>query len=109
LELAGTPRPLDSEAALTLYRVAQEALTNARRHAAPDRVRIRLSYEPGGIRLTISDHATERPAPLATLTPTSVGGGYGLTGMRERAELIGGRLEAGPTADGFRVELWIPA
>ena len=37
------------------------------------------------------------------------GAGYGLTGMRERAELLGGRLEAGPTADGFRVELWLPA
>ena len=37
------------------------------------------------------------------------GGGYGLTGMRERAELLGGRLHAGPTGDGFRVELWLPA
>ena len=37
------------------------------------------------------------------------GGGYGLTGMRERAELLGGRLCAEPTADGFRVELWLPA
>jgi signal transduction histidine kinase len=36
------------------------------------------------------------------------GGGYGLTGMRERAELLGGRLSAEPTADGFRVELWLP-
>ena len=36
-------------------------------------------------------------------------GGYGLTGMRERAELLGGRLDAGPTPDGFRVELWLPA
>jgi signal transduction histidine kinase len=36
-------------------------------------------------------------------------GGYGLTGMRERAELLGGRLDAGPTDDGFRVELWLPA
>jgi len=39
----------------------------------------------------------------------SAGGGYGLSGMRERAELLGGRLEAGPTSDGFEVELWIPA
>jgi signal transduction histidine kinase len=34
--------------------------------------------------------------------------GYGLTGMRERAELLGGRLDAGPTGDGFKVELWLP-
>ena len=39
----------------------------------------------------------------------AAGGGYGLTGMRERAELLGGRLNAGPTGDGFRVELWLPA
>ena len=39
----------------------------------------------------------------------SVGGGYGLTGMRERAELLGGRLSAGPMGDGFKVELWLPA
>jgi signal transduction histidine kinase len=106
--VSGRPRRLDSEAALTLYRVAQEALTNARRHAAPDRVRLNLGYESDGIRLTISDHATAPPAP-GVAGAESMGGGYGLTGMRERAELIGGRLDAGPTADGFRVELWIPA
>ena len=39
----------------------------------------------------------------------SAGSGYGVSGMRERAELIGGRLLAGPTEDGFRVELWVPA
>jgi signal transduction histidine kinase len=39
----------------------------------------------------------------------SAGGGYGLTGMRERAELLGGQLRAGPAGDGFRVELWLPA
>ena len=39
----------------------------------------------------------------------SLGGGYGLTGMRERAELLGGRLSAGPMGDGFKVELWLPA
>jgi signal transduction histidine kinase len=107
LELQGTPRRLDSEVALTLYRVAQEALTNARRHAVPDRVRLRLSYEADAVRLTIADHASTRPARVAAVT--SVGGGYGLTGMRERAKLIGGRLDARPTPDGFQVELWIPA
>ena len=44
-----------------------------------------------------------------TVGAASPGGGYGLTGMRERAELLGGRLSAGPTADGYRVELWLPA
>lgn len=107
LKITGTPRPLDSETSLTLYRVAQEALTNVRKHALPERVELCLSYETNGTRLTVSDHATAPPSPA----PPSVGadGGYGLTGMRERAELIGGYLDAGRTDDGFRVELWIPA
>jgi signal transduction histidine kinase len=107
LEVTGTPRPLDSEASLTLYRVAQEALTNARKHALPERVELSLSYEADGTRLTVCDHAAAPASP----SPSTVGagGGYGLTGMRERAELIGGRLDADRTDDGFRVELWIPA
>ena len=43
------------------------------------------------------------------MTTLGSGGGYGLTGMRERAELLGGRLTTGATDDGFRVELWLPA
>jgi signal transduction histidine kinase len=114
LEVTGTPRELDSQSSLTLFRVAQEALTNSRKHAQPQRVEVRLTYEPKGTRLVVRDHC-ER-APVATQTPA--GGdhpldgersGYGLTGMRERAELIGGSLQAGPTGDGFEVELWIPA
>jgi signal transduction histidine kinase len=103
LAISGAPRSLDPEASLALYRVAQEALTNARRHSNPLRVELRLAYEPGGTRLTVSDHGA------SASTPVPDGGGYGLTGMRERAELLGGRLEARPTSDGFEVELWIPA
>jgi signal transduction histidine kinase len=107
LEVTGTPRALDPEASLALYRVAQEALTNARRHSSPQRVELSLVYEPAGTRLTVSDHGKA----ASTLFPeaTGAGGGYGLTGMRERAELLGGRLEARNTSDGFEVELWIPA
>ena len=51
-----------------------------------------------------------RLQPFAPEGPLSESGsGYGVSGMRERAELIGGRLLAGPTEDGFRVELWVPA
>ena len=109
LTVTGTPRRLDSEASLTLYRVAQEALTNSRKHACPERVDLRLNYEPDGTRLTISDHTTRLARPDPTAAITTVGGGYGLTGMRERAELLGGRLDTGETTDGFCVELWIPA
>jgi signal transduction histidine kinase len=97
-------RDLGTDGRLTFYRVTQEALTNIRKHARADRVEIRLAYEPAGTRLTIEDFDScrERPAPAD-------GAGYGLTGMRERAELLGGTLTAGPTGSGFLVELWVPS
>jgi signal transduction histidine kinase len=100
----GDERELSSDGRLTLYRVAQEALTNIRKHASPQRVDVRLAYQPAGTELTVEDHAAngDRPSP-------SEGFGYGLTGMRERAELLGGQLTAGSISDGFRVALWIPA
>jgi signal transduction histidine kinase len=104
IKVKGTPHELSSEARLAVYRTAQEALTNVLRHSAADRVEIELAYEDGATRLVVQDHG-----PGA---PVAVGGssaGYGLTGMRERAELLGGRLDAEQTADGFRVELWLPA
>ena len=103
LEVSGEPRELASEARLALYRTAQEALTNVTRHSAADHVELKLAYEPEGTRLVVQDCG-----PAVGEAP-SVGGGYGLTGMRERAELLGGRLSAGPMGDGFKVELWLPA
>ena len=101
--VSGEPRELASEARLALYRTAQEALTNVARHSAAEHVSLALAYEPDGTRLVVED---DGPAVNGS---GSVGGGYGLTGMRERAELLGGRLSAGPAGDGFRVELWLPA
>ncbi|HEV2369736.1 MAG TPA: histidine kinase, partial [Acidimicrobiales bacterium] len=100
----GEKRVLGTDARLTLYRVAQEALTNIRKHATPDRVELSLSYEAGGTRLVVEDFQTHDHPP-----PPGGGTGYGLTGMRERAELLGGTLSAAPTATGYRVELWAPA
>ena len=105
LTVAGTPRELPSEARLALYRTAQEALTNVRRHSAADRVDLALEYRPDATTLVVRDHGPGAPVAAAG----GSGGGYGLTGMRERAELLGGRLRAGPSDDGFRVELWLPA
>jgi signal transduction histidine kinase len=105
LSVDGDERDLGSDGKLTLYRVAQEALTNIRKHARAERVDVHLSFEQAGTRLTIEDVEgahDHRPPP-------GDGTGYGLTGMRERAELLGGTLHAGPTTDGFRVELWVPA
>jgi signal transduction histidine kinase len=99
----GEERPLSSDCHLALYRVAQEALTNIRKHACPDRVEVCLTYQPGSTRLIVEDfQTTEHPRPPGG------GTGYGLTGMRERAELLGGTLVAAPTANGFRVELSAP-
>jgi signal transduction histidine kinase len=102
-ELVGEERPLAREIHLALYRVAQESLTNARKHASPDRVEVSLSYEPGRTRLVVEDFrdAGQRPAPGG-------GTGFGLTGMRERAALLGGTLQTHATDRGFRVELCAP-
>jgi signal transduction histidine kinase len=99
----GGERDLPSDCRLALYRVTQEALTNIRKHASPDHVAVCLAYEPEGTRLVVEDHEPPEHAP-----PPGGGTGYGLTGMRERAELLGGTLEAGSTGEGFRVELWAP-
>jgi signal transduction histidine kinase len=102
LSFDGKPRELSSEARLAVYRTAQEALTNVRRHADAEHVDVRLRYADDGTWLTVEDRGRH-------VNGSEPGLGYGLTGMRERAELLGGRLAAAPTADGFRVELYIPA
>jgi signal transduction histidine kinase len=101
LQVEGEPVDLTAEARLALYRIAQEALTNVRKHADATRVDVTLRYASGGVELTVENDGASRPAPLP-------GGGYGVNGMRERAELLNGALEAGPTPAGYRVRLWIP-
>jgi signal transduction histidine kinase len=99
-EVIGTERELSADVMSTLYRTLQEALVNTRKHAPGAPVCVKLSYADD-VRLAIEDRPGRRPGRA---TP----GGYGLLGMRERADLIGGTLEAGPTADGWRVELKVP-
>ena len=107
VEVEGEPRELAPDARLAVYRTAQEALTNVRRHAAAERVEVKLAYLAGSTVLVVEDHAgAGTPPPVALGLADS---GYGLTGMRERAELLGGELRAEPTGDGFRVELRLPA
>jgi signal transduction histidine kinase len=110
VEVQGEPRELASDARLAVYRTAQEALTNVRRHATAERVEVRLAYLPQSTVLVVEDHAsTAAPVPVGLgLGLGLAGGGYGLTGMRERAELLGGQLLAEPTESGFRVELRLP-
>jgi signal transduction histidine kinase len=121
LVVDGEPRPLAREAGLAVYRTAQEALTNIRKHAkSADEVAVALRWQPDGLSLTVQDrYAAAAGGPSSPAadgqgaggpSPDGAGsGGYGLTGMRERAELLGGELVAGGTADGFQVRLWLPA
>jgi signal transduction histidine kinase len=104
---AGTARQLSSGVKLTLYRATQEALTNVRRYARPEHVEVRLEYQHEEVGLAVEDFGAG-PGPDG-LAAGPVGSGYGLTGMRERAELLGGTLEAGPTGHGFLVRLRVPA
>jgi signal transduction histidine kinase len=101
LTVTGVPRELGTQQRLAVYRVAQEALTNVVRHARAQRVEVTLAHDVGVTRLTVRDIGDAPPEPGT--------GGYGLTGMRERAELLGGTLAAGATGDGFRVVLELPA
>jgi signal transduction histidine kinase len=103
--VSGQAYELPSEARLAVYRVAQEALTNITKHACPERVEMHLGYEPRRTRLTVENFAMNSEPPRAA----GDGPGYGLTGMRERAELLGGELTTAMTRGGFRVELRVPA
>ena len=107
LEVVGEPAPLSSESRLALYRTAQEALTNVRKHAAATAVSLRLDWTDGAADLVITDTSPAPPDATAGALSTT-GGGYGLGGLRERAELVGGTLDAGPTDSGFRVHLRLP-
>jgi signal transduction histidine kinase len=106
LSVSGESRELPSQTRLAVYRVAQEALTNITKHACPDRVEVHLGYEPARTSLTVENFAANGQPPRSA---TGDRPGYGLTGMRERAELLGGELTTAATPGGFRVELRIPA
>ena len=103
LAVSGSERSLGPAVSLTLYRASQEALTNARKHAPRARVTLELHFDPRGeVVLTVSD---DGPGTPGGYTP-----GFGLTGLRERAALLGGSLLLGPNAGtGFSFILTIPA
>jgi len=101
LDHAEVPQPLQ----LAIYRIVQESLTNIGRHASGATVaRVRLSRDDSGYRIAVRDDGTG-----AAPAHETGGGGRGLLGMRERAELLGGRLTAGPAAGGgFEVVAELP-
>jgi signal transduction histidine kinase len=100
----GDGQPVGPEVSLALERTVQEALTNVRKHVPGARVGVTLRLRAEGYEVEIRDEGASAPSALA-----DSGDGDGLTGMRERAELLGGRLEAGAVGRGFRVLLSIPA
>ena len=99
MDLEGDPHTLADGVQLTVFRVAQEALTNTLKHATrPTRAHLALSCRPGQVELEVTDTGEGRAAATA--------GGRGLHGMRERAASYGGKLEAGPSPrGGWRVHL----
>jgi signal transduction histidine kinase len=103
--------PAPPPAAAAAYRIVQEALSNAMRHAPGSHVQLHLVYRPDALALEIGNDAALKAVPVlvASGDRAAGGGGHGLVGMRERATMLGGSLDAGPTADGgFRVAAVLP-
>ncbi|MBZ4320771.1 sensor histidine kinase [Streptomyces huiliensis] len=93
----------------TAYRTVQEALTNARKHAPGASVTVSLNLLRDTGRTALAIEIANTATPAGTQTTPLPSGGHGLTGLRERAEQLGGEFTAGPTDGGFRVRAVLPA
>jgi signal transduction histidine kinase len=103
IDVAGErPAHVPDAVSLAAFRIVQESLTNARRHAAGAPVRVRLAYEPSGLTLAVENDAG-RPT-----NGNGVTAGVGIMGMTERASALGGTLRAGRQPEGFRVDAQLP-
>lgn len=100
--VSGEPTPAGAEASLALYRVAQEAITNATKHAPGSPITVEAAYGPESMSLTVSNPVGEGPPP------STKPGGFGLVGMRERLQLVGGSCDAGRDGDQWRVTAAVP-
>jgi signal transduction histidine kinase len=109
MSVQGEARTLPADAGLALYRGAQEALTNVARHAPGAAIDVGLTYDADHTTLRVEDRVA--PAPAADIGEglAGVGGGRGLAGLRERVERVGGSVQAGPTDEGWLVEVVVPA
>ena len=104
LAVEGEPRALPSGVDLSAYRIAQEALTNALKHAGPAHAQVRVLYGPDALEVQVVDDGRG-----AAADPAPAGGGNGLVGMRERVALFDGELRAGPRAGGgYEVRARLP-
>jgi signal transduction histidine kinase len=99
-QVAGVPQELENKVALALYRAAQEGLTNVCRHARASRVDVLLDYQPSEVRLQVKDNG---------VGAAEITGGFGLLGIRERMQLLGGRLDVRTAvASGFSLTASVP-
>ncbi|MFC9132789.1 sensor histidine kinase [Streptomyces sp. NPDC057099] len=104
LRATGERGPLPQGVELSAFRIIQEALSNAMRHAPGAGVRVDIAYNPSDVTVRITNTAPTRPVPR------SPGTGHGLLGMRERAAILGGTLTCAATADGgYEVTAVLPA
>jgi signal transduction histidine kinase len=105
LRITDGQRPLPAGVELSAYRILQEALSNALRHALGAHATAEVAYEPKRPRLRVHND----PSPLRGEGPPPARPGHGILGMRERAAMLGGTLTAGPTPDGgYLVEAVLP-
>jgi signal transduction histidine kinase len=101
LTIGGDPTDLPAVLDLYMYRIVQESLTNVVKHARPARVSVSVRCDPRLVTIDVIDNGSA--------TPTATGGGHGLIGMRERVDLFGGQLTAGPRpAGGYAVHALLP-
>jgi signal transduction histidine kinase len=100
LETSGAPRPLGGAANQAAYRILQEALANAARHGAGS-ARVEVAFGDAAVELSVTNSTPVRRSPRS-------GGGHGLIGMRERAALVGGRLDAEAANGAFHLRARIP-
>jgi signal transduction histidine kinase len=104
LQIEGKARRLTAGVDVSAYRIVQEALTNVIKHAGECRAEVRIRHESDAIELEVRDDGGS-----ATKKSRGAGAGSGLIGMKERAVLLGGELEAGPRpGGGYRVHAQLP-
>ena len=105
VQTVGEARSLPAAVDLAAYRIVQESLTNVARHAARATATVRLTHGPDGLDIEVRDDGRSPAANGASPGGT----GSGIAGMRERADALGGRLEAGPDpGGGFAVTAHLP-
>ena len=103
--MTGEPVPLPASVDLAAYRIIQESLTNAIRHAGPATAAVVLGYHHDELRIDVTDTGRGQSASATT----GQSGGHGLAGMRERAAFVGGTVQAGPApGGGYRVAARLP-